>query len=44
MRPGAPLYPLAFPDRVERMSDAYHLDVCGDDVVVGHLLEIVHSR
>jgi homocysteine S-methyltransferase len=30
--------------RVERMSDAHHLDVCGEDVVVGYLLEIVHSR
>jgi S-methylmethionine-dependent homocysteine/selenocysteine methylase/SAM-dependent methyltransferase len=29
---------------VERMSDAYHLTVCGDDVVVGYLLEIVHRR
>jgi cyclopropane fatty-acyl-phospholipid synthase-like methyltransferase len=29
---------------VERMSDAHHLDVCGDDVVVGYLLEIVHRR
>lgn len=30
--------------RVERMSDAHHLDVCGDDVLVGYLLEIVHRR
>ena len=29
---------------VERMSDAHHLDVCGEDVVVGYLLEIVHRR
>jgi hypothetical protein len=29
---------------VERMSDAYHLNVRGDDVVVGYLLEIVHRR
>ena len=30
--------------RVERMSDAHHLAVCGDDVLVGYLLEIVHRR
>ena len=29
---------------VERMSDAHHLEVCGDDVLVGYLLEIVHRR
>jgi S-methylmethionine-dependent homocysteine/selenocysteine methylase/SAM-dependent methyltransferase len=29
---------------VERISDAHHLDVCGEDVVVGYLLEIVHRR
>ena len=26
--------------RVERMSDAHHLEVCGSDVMVGYLLEI----
>ena len=30
--------------RVERMSDAHHLEVCGSDVVVGYLLEVVHRR
>ena len=30
--------------RVERMSDAHHLEVCGDDVLVGYLLEVVHRR
>jgi S-methylmethionine-dependent homocysteine/selenocysteine methylase/SAM-dependent methyltransferase len=29
---------------VERMSDAHHLEVCGDGVLVGYLLEIVHRR
>jgi S-methylmethionine-dependent homocysteine/selenocysteine methylase/SAM-dependent methyltransferase len=26
--------------RVERMSDAHHLEICGSDVMVGYLLEI----
>jgi hypothetical protein len=26
--------------RVERLSDAHHLEVCGADVMVGYLLEI----
>jgi S-methylmethionine-dependent homocysteine/selenocysteine methylase/SAM-dependent methyltransferase len=30
--------------RVERMCDAHHLEVCGEDVVVGYLLEIRHRR
>ena len=30
--------------RVERMSDAHHLEVCGDDMLVAYLLEIVHRR
>ena len=30
--------------RVERMSDAHHLEVCGDEMLVGYLLEIVHRR
>jgi len=47
---GMPVFP-GLPDpsfqhiaQVERMSDAHHLDVCGEDVVVGYLLEIVHRR
>jgi S-methylmethionine-dependent homocysteine/selenocysteine methylase/SAM-dependent methyltransferase len=30
--------------RVERMSDAHHLEICGSEVMVGYLLEIVHKR
>lgn len=30
--------------RVERMSDAHHIEVCGEDVLVVYLLEIVHRR
>ena len=29
--------------RVERMSDAHHLDVSGSDVIVAYLLEITHG-
>ena len=29
--------------RVERMSDAHHLEVCGSDVLVGYLLEITRA-
>jgi S-methylmethionine-dependent homocysteine/selenocysteine methylase/SAM-dependent methyltransferase len=30
--------------RVERMSDAHHIEVCGQSMLVGYLLEIVHRR
>ena len=30
--------------RVERMSDAHHLEICGSEVMVGYLLEVVHKR
>jgi S-methylmethionine-dependent homocysteine/selenocysteine methylase/SAM-dependent methyltransferase len=29
--------------RVERMSDAHHLEICGSDVMVGYLLEITRA-
>jgi hypothetical protein len=28
--------------RVEQLSDAYHLTPCGDDVMVAYLVEITH--